>query len=87
MHTEGPKVLLDIPEKELSFKKQLKIDDFAILDEMSGLTTFMDNFLQTHHLPETTKERIRARYLHYDGKKPRAEALNEMRLAMYGGSR
>ena len=72
MHTEGPKVLLDIPDKELSYKKQLSIDDFALLDEMSGLTMFMDNFLQTHHLPETTKERIKARYLHYEGRKDRS---------------
>ena len=87
MHTEGPKVLLDIPDKEMTHSKQTTIDDFALLDEMSGLTMFMDNFLQSHHLPETTKERIKARYLHYDGDKNRVEALNEMRLAMYGSSR
>ena len=80
-------MLLDIPDQELSYKKQLKVDDFALLDEMSGLTMFMDNFLLTHRLPETTKERIRSRYLRYDGRKDKTVALNEMRMAMYGGSR
>ena len=55
MHTEGPKVLLDIPEEPMSFKKQLSIHDLALLDEMSGLTMFLDNFLMQHNLPETTK--------------------------------
>ena len=80
-------MLLDIPEQELSFKKQVKVDDFALLDEMSGLTTFMDNFLLTHRLPEATKERIRSRYLRYEGRKDKSQALNEMRLAMYSGNR
>ena len=47
MHTEGPKVLLDIPDKEMTHSKQTTIDDFALLDEMSGLTMFMDNFFMS----------------------------------------
>jgi len=87
MHTEGPKVLLDIPEQEMSFQKQTTVDDFALLDEMSGLTLFLDNFLLTHKMPEATRERIAARYLHYEGKKDKTEAMNEMRLSMYSASR
>ena len=87
MHIEGPKVLLDIPDERKSWKKELTIHDMALIDEFSGLTAFMDNFLMTKDLPESTKERIRARYLHYSGPEDKTVALNRMRLSMYGDSR
>ena len=87
MHHQGPKVLIDIPDKKLTFDKTLTIHDLALIDEFSGLTGFMDNYLQSHDLPEATKERIRARYLHYNGKEDKTVALNRMRIAMYGTSR
>ena len=76
-----------MPDKKFSTRKQFTIHDAALLDEMSGLTMFVDNFLAQNNIPETTKERIRARYLHYEGDKPKTEAINEMRLALYGASR
>ena len=45
MHHNGPKVLLDVPDKPFSTHKRLTIHDCALLDEMSGLTDFVDNFL------------------------------------------
>ena len=45
MQIEGPKVLMDIPDEPLTFRKDLTIHDLALIDELSGLTGFMDNFL------------------------------------------
>ena len=80
-------MLIDIPDEPLSYNKDLTIHDLALMDELSGLTTFMDNYLATHDMPETVKQKIRARYLHYTGKEDKTQALNRMRLAMYGPSR
>ena len=63
------------------------MSDFALLDEMSGLTTYLDNFMMQHNLPETKKERIRARMIRYDSPIPKEVALNELRLAIFGDSR
>jgi hypothetical protein len=72
MQKEGPKVLLDIPDEEKTFKKDVTINDLALLDELSGLTGFLDNFLLTHDMPEAAKEKIRARVLRYQGPQDKA---------------
>ena len=81
----GPKIFSDIPEHEP--KNAITLDDFALIDEMSGMTLFLDNFLQSHDVPETVKDRIRARMLRYSGDKPKEIAMNELRNKMYGDSR
>ena len=87
MNKFGPKVLTELPNESLSFKKEVNIHDFELLDEWSGLTLFMDNFLNSHDMSEAGKQRIRARYLRYTGKKDKTVAMNEIRLMMYGASR
>ena len=82
---EGPKVLMDLPEKKISVTAHL--DDFALIDEISGLNNWMDNYLNTHPLPETIKQRIRSRMFRYEGEKPKEIALNEMREALFGAGR
>ena len=42
----GPKVFVDIPTFEK--KPEITLDDFALIDEMSGLNQFLDNFLMSH---------------------------------------
>lgn len=43
MHTHGPKVFADVPLKEK--RREVTVNDFALLDEMSGLNTYLDNFM------------------------------------------
>ena len=62
----------------------MTINDFALIDEMSGLNDFLDNFMMTHPLPETTKDRMRALMVRYDSPKPKEIAMNELKLAMFG---
>ena len=45
MHTHGPKVFADVPLKEK--RREVTVNDFALLDEMSGLTQYLDNFMIT----------------------------------------
>ena len=85
MHTNGPKVFADVPVKEK--RREITVSDFALIDEMSGLTQYVDNFCMQQNLPEATKERIKARVLRYNNSKPKEIALNELRLSIFGDQR
>ncbi len=65
----------------------MDLNDFALIDEMSGLNTFMDNFLKQQHLPETVRQRIHAQMFRYNSEKPKEIALNEIREVIFGGGR
>ncbi len=62
-------------------------DDMALIDELSGLTDFLNNFMNNQNLPETTREKIRGYMTEYKGEKPKVQALNEMAIAMFGDNR
>ena len=62
-------------------------DDLALIDEISGLTDFLNNFMMNENLPETTREKIRGYMTEYKGEKPKEIALNEMSMAMFGDQR
>ena len=65
----------------------MTLNDFALIDELSGLTNFLEGFLDMNDMPETVKDRIRARLIKYDSDKPKEVALNEMREVIFGGGR
>ena len=81
----GPKVFADIPliDREMP----VTMDDFALIDEMSGLNKFLDDFMQKTDMPEEHKDRIRARMLRYSGRKDKQVALNELRISIFGDQR
>ena len=62
-------------------------NDLALIDELSGLTEFLNNFMTNQNLPETSRERIRTYMTEYNGEKPKEEALNELAIAMFGEGR
>ncbi len=82
----GPKVLIEVPE-EKEKEPALTMDDFALIDELSGLTDYLDNFMHTMNMSEMAKRRLEARIVRYKGSKPKDIALNEMRLRLYGTGR
>ena len=41
----GPKVFVDLPLKEPGIPDPVTLDDFALIDELSGLTLFLENFM------------------------------------------
>lgn len=83
----GPKVWADIPDQSRSVENAVTIDDFALIDELSGLNLYLENFMKVHKMPETVKDRIRARMVTYNGAKPKEIALNELRLKILGDQR
>jgi hypothetical protein len=82
----GPRILADIPDESKRIQA-VTLDDFALIDELSGLNLYLENFMLSHNVPETVKDRIRARMLTYSGDKPKEIALQEMRLKLYGDQR
>ena len=82
----GPKALINIPEEKEKVQA-LTLDDFALIDELSGLTPFLDNFMQSMDMSEMAKRRLEARIVRYSGEKPKNIALNELRLRLYGTGR
>ena len=76
---------MDIPPKEVD--RTVTLNDFALIDELSGLTNFLEGFLAMNDIPETVKDRLRARMIKYDSDKPKEVALNEMRDVIFGGGR
>ena len=82
----GPKVITDLPAEKAPDTK-ITMQDFALIDELSGLNLFMDNFMKSHNLSQMQRDRIEARMVRYSGDKPKDIALNEMRMFLYGDSR
>ena len=82
----GPKVLMDIPAPK-KLATPIDINDLALIDELSGLTSFIDNFLKQHDLPETVRQRIKARMFEYNSEVPKEVRLNEIREAIFGQGR
>ena len=65
----------------------MNINDFALIDEISGLNNFLDQFLVSNDIPETVKERIRSRMFRYNEEKPKEIRLNEIRESIFGTGR
>ena len=76
-------MLTNLPA-EKDDKSEISMDELALIDEISGLTPFIDNFLTTHDIPEQTRSRIESRLFRYSGAKPKSIAMLELREALYG---
>ena len=87
MKKEGPKVFMDLEDKKQSVNRQITLNDFALIDEISGLNHFLNGYMKQQNLPETVKDRIRARMFVYEAEKPKEVALNEMRASVFGNNR
>ena len=71
-------------------KKQergIDLNDFALIDEISGYNQFLNGYMKRVPMPETVKDRIKARMLSYNSEKPKDVALNEIKLKIFGGGR
>ena len=83
LEKHGPMIFYNL-ERTKAPRGDITVDDMAIIDEISGFTDFLNNFMQNQNLPETSRQRIRA-YMHeYTGEKPKEVAMNEMAIAMFG---
>ncbi|CDW91176.1 UNKNOWN [Stylonychia lemnae] len=82
----GPKVFTELPP-EVEDNQPITMDDFALIDEISGLNQFMDNFMRAQDLTEMQRSRIESRLVRYNGTRPKEIALNDMRMRLYGNGR
>lgn len=82
MNKFGPKVFAKVPINEET--KPFTVSDMALIDEVSGLNRFLDNFMLQHTLPEATKQRIRAQMFEYNSPIPKDIALNQLRIDVFG---
>ena len=89
MNKEGPKVFMGLEGKTTysAAERGIDLNDFALIDEISGYNAFLNNYMKRVDLPVTVKERIRARMLTYNSEKPKEVALNEMQLKLFGTGR
>ena len=83
---KGPSVIRELPPP-LNENIPVTMDDIGLIDEISGLNDFLDNFMKTHNLSQVQRERIESRMVRYKGDKPKEVALNEMRMYLYGDTR
>ena len=51
MNTHGPKIFEKVPPAKQA--KTVTVSDMALIDEMSGLTDYLDNFMLQTNMPET----------------------------------
>ena len=79
---KGPDVWKGLKPKK--HEREVTVNDCALIDEISGLTDFLDNFMQNMNLPETKRERIRARMFRYEGDKDKAVAKQELYISLFG---
>ena len=86
MNDKGPAVFDGVHSRRQK-TKNLTMDDFALIDEISGLNDFLRNHMNTQAMSETQKDRIRAHMNEYKGPKDKLVAMNEMALSMYGDGR
>ena len=66
---------------------KMDLNDFALIDEISGITNFLENFMVQNDLPETVHQRIRSRMFTYNSDKPKEIRLNEIRNTIFGTGR
>ena len=83
----GPKVIANLPPEQLKDDSPITMDDFALIDELSGLTPFLDNYMQNFNISEMSRRRLESRIIRYSGQKPKEIALNELRMKLYGTGR
>ena len=87
MNDKGPAIFEGVQARGNKHVKPITMDDFALIDEISGLNGFLRTQMKNQAMSETQKERIRAHMIEYKGPKDKLVALNEMSMAMFGDGR
>ena len=87
LHAKGPTIFENVTLKPNPHAKPLTMDDFALIDEISGLNTFLRTHLKNQAMSETQKDRIRAHMIEYKSPKDKLVALNELSLSIFGDGR
>ncbi len=87
LNEKGPAMFDGVKSNYIHTKRPPTMDDFALIDEVSGLNDFLRNHMKNAAMSETQKQRIRSHMIEYKGPKDKNVALNEMSMAMFGDGR
>lgn len=63
----------------------MTVDDLAVIDEISGLTGFIDNFLTTNDVPEHIRQKLQGKIVRYNGTKSFEQAKYDLYKKTIGG--
>lgn len=86
MNEKGPAVFADLPTTEK--KRPCTHNDFALIDEMSGLNEYLNNFMMLNNMPETAKLRMKAHMREYHGNPMDKDIqLQELKMSLFGDQR
>ena len=58
----------------------MTMDNFALIDEISGLNDFLRDHMKNEAMSETQRDRIRALMVEYKGPRDKQIVLNEMSM-------
>ena len=86
MQTKGAAVfdnLAEVPDNRFEVTE----DHLAYIDEVSGFTGFIEDFVRANSMPEHIANRLRSHAYHYTGEKSREEIVWEINQAKFGSSR
>ena len=89
LQKEGYKALegLEVKEEDDNYVTN---NELALIDELSGFTSFTEEFITRNNVPEDLKERLRAHVIYFkegDNGETRTEVVNKLYKKMYGSKR
>ena len=84
MQKQGTAVFDNIPEEKQEPLRAVSIDELAMIDEMSGLTDFIDMYIQANNVPEHMASKLRSYVVRYTGEKSKDEVRYEMYNKIHG---
>ena len=87
MNEKGPAIFDGVKSGYANVKRPATHDDFALIDEISGLNDFLRNHMKNTAMSETQKQRIRSHMIEYKGPKDKNVALNEISMTIFGDGR
>lgn len=87
LNKEGANVFKNLPAEKKEVNEGLTFDEMALIDEISGLTAYVDNYVQYNKLPIHVVSRLRSHVHRYTGEKSKEQIRFEMNQKLYGNSR
>jgi hypothetical protein len=85
MQKHGAKTFKNLPQKNI--KQLITDDEMALIDELSGLTAIIDDFMIMSGAPQHVKERIGTYVMRLDPSKDREAVKFDLHKKFYGDQR
>ena len=80
LNDKGPSIFDGLKSSEFKSNPAMTMDNFALIDEISGLNNFLRDHMKNEAMSETQRDRIRALMVEYKGPRDKQVVLNEMSM-------